>query len=971
RGHTVEVNSAADLVAEYVGGTAIKTNAVIDSALDGVLFIDEAYQLVNPERGGFGREAIDTLLTRMENDKDRLVVIVAGYPEPMKEFRNANPGLPRRFPNENILEFPDFAPTELIDILHKMLQTRGFTCSDEMKVSLQQVVEGLYATRDETFGNAGEMRNLADALIRRRHTRVRRESLPVDEPLHPEDISETYQEYLQSDVPEVEELLKELNELVGLQPVKKRVEELAAFVKVQMERRKNLGIQGQPPNLHLVFTGNPGTGKTTIARLIGKIYRALGLLRKGHLIEVSTPAQLIAEHVGGTPPKTNAMIDRALDGVLFIDEAYQLVDSERGQFGREAIDTLLTRMENDRARLVVIVAGYPKLMEEFRNANPGLPRRFPNENILHFPDFTPDELIAILRQMLQKQELTFSDEMEVSLQQVVEGLYATRDETFGNAGEMRNLVDALIRQHHTRVARENLPVDEPLRPEDIPETYQEYLQPPVPEIDELFKELNELVGLQAVKDFVRQQVNILQFEKQIRQQEVKLDSSHMVFTGNPGTGKTTVARLMGRIFRALGLLRKGHVVETSRADLVAGYVGQTAPKTRVKVEESLDGILFIDEAYTLSRGSEQDFGQEAIDELVKCMEDYRDRLVIIVAGYPQEMHQFIETNPGLNSRFTQYVEFPDYTTDELIEILRRMARQEGFILSPGAEMPAQAYLQFQYQQKPHGFGNARTVRNLLGEMRGRLANRVLEAGGDTKPDATTFKAEDVPSVPGSVMPTPGPERPVQRRFDLVSLLPPSPTEAMTLETALSAVGYVAVQMKTGELGSGTGVVVAPQGYFLTAYHVVEGTTSIQVRLEADTSREVPAELVGWDSKADLAILRLADGEYPWIPLAESEYKPKLGDKVVVLGYPLGEELGREITYTDGTVGSLRRVGEEEISIIQISAPVTHGSSGGPLLRSNDFRVIGMIHGGIKQEIASGLNFAISVEEVYRRFASEQ
>jgi len=759
-----------------------------------------------------------------------------------------------------------------------------------------------------------------------------------------------------------------LEGLIGLQTVKTHIAQQAAFLAEDARRRQaGLGGLGEPPSLQLMFTGSPGTGKTTVARLIGEIYRDLGLLRRGHVVEVAKPADLVADHVGGTAIKTNGVIDQALDGVLFIDEAYQLTERERGGFGQEAIGTLLTRMENERDRLVVIVAGYSEKMKGFRQSNPGLPRRFPEENVLCFPDYTPAELTAILSQILRERQFTATPELEEHLQQVVDGLYAVRDETFGNAGEMRNLAEALIRQRALRVHGAQLAVDESLRPEDIPGNYRSFLRPVIPKVEELLHDLDALVGLQSVKDFVRRQVRVLQLEHRQRQhgRSPKPRSLHMVFTGNPGTGKTTVARLMGQLFKALGILRKGHVIETSRADLVAGYVGQTAPKVEAKIKEALDGVLFVDEAYTLSRGDERDFGQEAIDTLVRRMEDYRDRLVVVVAGYPEEMRRFIERNPGLQSRFTRYVGFPDYTVDELLDIFRRMAQEEGFDLSQGAEAQTREYLGALQQQNPQGFGNGRTVRNLFEEMKERLAER--EAGSEAWSDSLIFTAEDVPPPPGPVSRAAGNRS--QHTLNLVSQLPPPPATPLSLEAVRLAVGFVAVQTKAAQQGSGTGFVVTPHGHFVTAYHVIEQAVTIHVRLEGNPAQSVAAEVVGWDAAADVAILRLAGGPYPWLPLAGPEDKVSIGEKVGVFGYPLGQELGVEITYTEGVVGSVRQTGG--IGLIQISADVTHGSSGGPLIRLSDLRAIGIIHGGVKHEIASGLNFAMPIAEIYRRFAKEQ
>lgn len=250
-------------------------------------------------------------------------------------------------------------------------------------------------------------------------------------------------------------------------------------------------------------------------------------------------------------------------------------------------------------------------------------------------------------------------------------------------------------------------------------------------LDHVLEELRGLVGLDEVKDQVTTLSNLLRV--QARRVELGLPevtgARHMVFLGPPGTGKTTVARLVGRIFRALGLLASGHVVEVARQDLVAGYVGQTAIKTDAAVDRALDGVLFLDEAYTLSAaGSGEDFGHEAIAALLKRMEDERARLVVIVAGYPDEMRRFLSSNPGLASRFPETIEFPGYSPEELLEILRRFCEESAYRMDPGAERAAAEAIGTMCERRDRSFGNARAVRNLFEEAIAEQANRLVGAG---------------------------------------------------------------------------------------------------------------------------------------------------------------------------------------------------------------------------------------------------
>ena len=272
-----------------------------------------------------------------------------------------------------------------------------------------------------------------------------------------------------------------------------------------------------------------------------------------------------------------------------------------------------------------------------------------------------------------------------------------------------------------------LPVQEPARP-----------------LDELLAELDELVGLAGVKAEVKLVANLIQVQNLRRERGLPVPehSRHLVFTGNPGTGKTTVARLLAQIYRTLGVVEKGHLVETDRAGLVAGYVGQTALRVKEVFEQALEGVLLIDEAYALARGGERDFGQEATDALVKLVEDHRDDIVVIAAGYPQEMHVFVESNPGLRSRFPKTIHFPDYSDDELFAIFQLLARKNHYELGDGVEQRIRAFLGAQARDK--GFGNGRVVRNLFEEAVARQASRIVAAGEPTDAQLVALEAADIP-----------------------------------------------------------------------------------------------------------------------------------------------------------------------------------------------------------------------------------
>lgn len=270
--------------------------------------------------------------------------------------------------------------------------------------------------------------------------------------------------------------------------------------------------------------------------------------------------------------------------------------------------------------------------------------------------------------------------------------------------------------------------------------------PPARPLEELMAELDELVGLAAVKAEVKRVTDLLVVQRLREERGLPShpQSRHLVFTGNPGTGKTTVARLIAAIYRTLGVVDRGHLVETDRSELVAGYVGQTAERTAAVVERALDGVLLVDEAYALARGGERDFGREAIDTLVKLMEDHRDRLVVIVAGYPKEMGALIATNPGLESRFPRTIHFPDYTNDELVEILVLIAASRHYELDDGARGAAAAW--FAAVPRDRGFGNGRLARNLLEAAIARHASRLVDVEAPSDEQLLRLTAPDVAGV---------------------------------------------------------------------------------------------------------------------------------------------------------------------------------------------------------------------------------
>ena len=266
-----------------------------------------------------------------------------------------------------------------------------------------------------------------------------------------------------------------------------------------------------------------------------------------------------------------------------------------------------------------------------------------------------------------------------------------------------------------------------------------------PDFDELMAQLESLVGLDEVKKDVKNLVNLMKVRKLRAENDLPVPpmSLHMVFMGNPGTGKTTVARILGGLYAAIGVLKKGQLIEVDRSGLVAGYVGQTALKTKEVINSAIGGVLFIDEAYALSSGGENDFGREAIETILKAMEDHRDELVVIVAGYDEPMEEFLSSNPGLESRFNKYFHFPDYNGDQLLAIFKSQCSKNSYVLSEDAETYAREMFTRLYENRDDNFGNGRDVRNCFEDMIVRQSNRVAAMESPTREDLMAVLPEDL------------------------------------------------------------------------------------------------------------------------------------------------------------------------------------------------------------------------------------
>lgn len=670
--------------------------------------------------------------------KNPLILIVNGNQE-LREYIEKRPELNSLFALK--ISLPDYTPTEVAAICGQILKEKySLSITREARDKLCRVFN--YERRNsECFGNA----HLADSKASELMMAATRRNKGKKVTLVTED-DVTGKEFVPKTI---EEVMAEFDKYVGIDEIKKTM--LSIVNSIRSFERLHPG-ETYILKDHYIFIGNPGTGKTTIARVFADALSAMGVLPSGQLVEVS-PGDLKGQYQGHTAPKVDAAFDRAMGGVLFIDEAYGVWNGENDDFGTEAVTALIKNAEDRRGKMIAILAGYEKEMGVFSTANPGIASRF-NVNI-KFRDYKGPELTEIARRMIKAQGYTLDNSAELGIGKFFDKMELAKQKDFANARDVRNAVDKAIKTQNTRIQKESskpgfdASKEFVLTMNDISGSSE---KPPL-SVDQVLAQLDDLIGMDDIKQEIRKLANVAMVNRMRMERglgSAALQPVNIILTGNPGTGKTTIAKRLGEVLHAAGVLPSDKVVEREAKTILSGYINESGRNMEKAVDEAMGGVLFIDEAYNLLPvpGSMNNTGNEALDALMTRMENDKGKFVVVIAGYKDRMEELTRRgNPGLISRFNKRFHIDDYSAEELIRIFKFNLEKRNFKITGEAEAELRKTVKHMVDNKGLHFGNAREVVNLLNEAMELQGNRIASdiSVFDTNPDALTIiEAEDIP-----------------------------------------------------------------------------------------------------------------------------------------------------------------------------------------------------------------------------------
>ena len=720
-----------DLIADVIGGTAIKVHNMLDKAENGILFIDEAYDLCKDHKDGsnagtFAQEAINTLVNAMTDESRHVVVIFAGYRcssidslDGVRGLFKMNQGLQDRI--KHIISIPDYTPKVLTQIFFDVILQNGYSLSDDLsEESVLTFMTNVYQARNRrNFSNG---RYVKDNLIEKKlivNAKIRGD-------LHTITKADFADETYKLEHATMESVKKELETYPGLGEISiSIIEDYIDYRQMQLED----GVQiDNIDNLnHIIFKGNPGTGKTTVVKLLCKALGVANIMSGAPPIIISNPENTTLTQI----------IEKISDAVNFntilcIDEAHNC--------SCEVIHSLLNPMSENK-KLTCVFCVYPDRYDEFLRKDNGLARRCRTYEI---EDYNPEQLLEIFKAISIKNNRQYSGECLQQLALLFGNWYETRTtkQGYGNAGDVEKLFKLMKESCYKRTKNSDVSIEEKrtLLPMDIPKEHQEIIESQSGDrsINEILENINSYIGWDELKNWLKSAHNQMKYKQEVRPSYM-VHKGNMLFVGSPGTGKTTAGKLFAEAAYAMGLIATKHFKYCTAKDLIAGFMGQSYEKTAKAFEEGRNGVIFIDEAYSLSYNdysrNGDDYKKEVVEYLLAFSEDNRESTIIILAGYEKLINKLIDSNEGLRSRFPITIRFPNYNASDCSLILKSMLEKEYIISTDFIEIFEKYFSIFCQREN---FANARDVRNICDVIKDLHINRVISCNKADVNDAITF-----------------------------------------------------------------------------------------------------------------------------------------------------------------------------------------------------------------------------------------
>ena len=547
-------------------------------------------------------------------------------------------------------------------------------------------------------------------------------------------------------------ILEELNGYVGLKNLKHSLSEFITYINFVQERKKQGIDVKENLTAHCIFLGNPGTGKTSIARILGRFFKSVGLLENGHVVEVDR-STLVGEYIGETAQKTEKVIKQALGGILFIDEAYTLKrDTNGNDFGQEAIDIILKRMEDFNGKFFVIAAGYPELMQNFLNSNPGLKSRF--THLFLFDDFSANELVEIYKLFSSRDKFIITPEAEELLTNKLKLIYENDKNSLGNARFVRNLfnetkVQLSKRYHSLKYDERNFYASSTIIIDDILSAFNNYEKHSKgfvfndDKLNKYLNELNNLVGLEDVKKTFSKLLASIKVEQLKKERAISSLPKNLnsIFICEPGAGTSTVARLFGKVFKELSLIESGQLVEID-SSYFYGLNKIDSYLTLDKIfQDSIGKIIVVNDS-VITLKAKSDFSDSLLQYFLKKLYLYRDKVVAVLTGNQDEFEDLFESVPVIENQFPNIYNFGHYSTRQLLEIALNICQKKNYQLEEGAWQQMLDLLAKLRSDKNKNFYNARTIKEILNKAIANQEERIISLKHPKDADLMTITYED-------------------------------------------------------------------------------------------------------------------------------------------------------------------------------------------------------------------------------------